>query len=276
MRRWMVWLAALGLAFAAWAEVPVPDLTARVNDAAGILSAAERARLESGLAAFETRKGSQIAILLVPTTQPETIEEFGIRVAERWKIGRKGIDDGVIVIVAKDDRRVRIEVGYGLEGVLPDAIAKRIVEEDILPRFREGRFFDGLNAGVARIEAVIEGEKLPEPRAAGQPAQDGGASLFGFLVAALVLGGVLRAWLGRLAAGAVVGAGLGFAAWIVFGSLLVALLLAIVMFLVVALGGMGGGQPGGGWGGMGRGGFGGGGFGGGGGGFGGGGASGRW
>ncbi|PJA58743.1 MAG: hypothetical protein CO164_00795 [Rhodocyclales bacterium CG_4_9_14_3_um_filter_68_10] len=275
MRRWAVWLAAACAALGAWAQLQVPELAGRVNDASGILTAEQRASLESELAAFEARKGSQIAILLVPTTRPETIEEFGIRVAERWKIGRKGIDDGVIVLVARDDRRVRIEVGYGLEGVLPDAVARRIIEEDIVPRFREGRFFEGLAAGVRRIERVVEGENLPAPaEARRRPGGEDGGSLFGFLIAALVLGSLLRAWLGRLGAGALVGAGLGFVAWIMLGSALAAALVGIVLFLFVAFGAGGGGM--GGWGGSGRGGFGGGGFGGGGGGFGGGGASGRW
>jgi len=275
MRRWAVWLAAACAALGAWAQLQVPELAGRVNDASGILTAEQRASLESELAAFEARKGSQIAILLVPTTRPETIEEFGIRVAERWKIGRKGIDDGVIVLVARDDRRVRIEVGYGLEGVLPDAVARRIIEEDVVPRFREGRFFEGLAAGVRRIERVVEGENLPAPaEARRRPAGEDGGSLFGFLIAALVLGSLLRAWLGRLGAGALVGAGLGFVAWIMLGSALAAALVGIVLFVFVAFGAGGGGM--GGWGGSGRGGFGGGGFGGGGGGFGGGGASGRW
>lgn len=271
-------------AAAAWAQIPLPTLAARVTDAAGMLAADERDRLEAELAAFEAKKGSQIAVVLVPTTNPESIEEFGIRVADAWKIGRGGIDDGVILLVAKDDRRVRIEVGYGLEGVIPDALARRIVDERITPHFREGRFFDGLMAGVRAIEGRIEGEPLPPRARARASAERGdGGSLFGYLIAALVLGGLLRLWLGRLAAGALVGGGLGVAAWLISGSLLFALLIGVVMFFLSAFGGGRGGWPGGGMGGGfgGRfgGGFGGGaggGFSGGGGGFGGGGASGRW
>lgn len=277
MRRLLAVLLLACAAAAAWAQIPVPALAARVTDAAGMLAPDERTRLEAELAAFEANKGSQIAVLLVPSTNPESIEEFGIRVADAWKIGRKGVDDGVIVIVAKDDRRVRIEVGYGLEGTIPDALARRIVEEGITPRFREGRFFDGLVAGVRRIEALIEGEPLPPRARARVPAADGGGgSLFGYLVAALVFGGLLRMWLGRLAAGALVGGGLGAAAWLISGSVLFALLVAVVMFFLSAFGGGRSGWPGGGGFGGGFGGGRGGGFGGGGGGFGGGGASGRW
>lgn len=280
MRRLLAAVMLLFAAAAVWAQIPLPTLAARVTDAAGILSPDERDRLEAELAAFEARKGSQIAVLLVPTTNPESIEEFGIRVADAWKIGRGGIDDGVILLVAKDDRRVRIEVGYGLEGVIPDALARRIVDERITPHFREGRFFDGLMAGVRAIEGRIEGEPLPPRARARLPAERGdGGSLFGYLVAALVLGGLLRMWLGRLAAGALVGGGLGVAAWLISGSLLFALLIGAVMFFLSAFGGGRGGWPGGGFGGGFGGGLGGGfggGFSGGGGGFGGGGASGRW
>ena len=132
-------LALLWTAVAA-AEVAVPPLSARVTDLTGTLDAGQRAALEARLEAFERAKGSQVAVLIVPTTQPETIEQYGIRVAEAWKIGRGGtIDDGVILLVAKDDRALRIEVGYGLEGALPDAIAKRIIEEVIVPALSRGR-----------------------------------------------------------------------------------------------------------------------------------------
>src|SRR5688572_28329893 len=130
LRRAIVAAALCAIALAL-AQVPVPALTARVTDLTTTLSAQQRAALEERLAAFEARKGSQIAVLIVPTTAPETIEQYAIRVAEQWKVGRKGIDDGAILLVALKDRALRIEVGYGLEGVLPDAVAKRIVEEVI-------------------------------------------------------------------------------------------------------------------------------------------------
>ena len=121
--------------------------------------------LEQKLAAFEAVKGSQVAVLIVPTTRPETIEQYAIRVAEAWKLGRKGIDDGVLLVIAKQDRTLRIEVGYGLEGGWPpDAVAKRIVEETIIPILRQGDFATAISAGVERIMSVIEGEPLPAPQ----------------------------------------------------------------------------------------------------------------
>ena len=120
--------------------------------------------LDATLQAFEARKGSQIAVLIVPTTSPESIEQFSIRVADAWKIGRKTIDDGAILVVAKDDRSLRIEVGYGLEGVLTDATAKRIIDEVIVPKFRTGDFAGGISDGVDRMLKVIDGEPLPAPK----------------------------------------------------------------------------------------------------------------
>jgi uncharacterized protein len=284
-------LAAL-LAVGAWparAEVPVPPLRARVTDLAGVLPAGERANLEATLRAFEERKGSQVAVLVLPTTQLETIEQFGIRVAEAWKLGRKGVDDGAILLVAVQDRALRIEVGYGLEGALPDAITKRIISEVIVPRFRQGDLPGGIRAGVSAILQVIESEPLPPPKSAGAGARvavhNGGFPqmlLFGIFLL-FALGWLLRALFGRLG-GALIGAGgAGVLAWLLSGLLLLGIVAAIVAFAIVLAGGLGGaglrhsGQRwGGGWGGLGGGGFGGGGFGGGGGGFGGGGASGRW
>ena len=127
----------------------MPALSARVTDLTGTLSAEQVTALEKRLAGFEARKGAQIAVLLVPTTRPETIEQFGIRVAEKWKIGRTKVDDGVIVIVAMKDRTARLEVGYGLEGAVPDLKASRIIREIITPRFRQGDFYGGLVAGTA-------------------------------------------------------------------------------------------------------------------------------
>src|SRR6202020_1580583 len=145
------------------ADVAVPPLQARVTDLTATLSDAQRSALEQQLADFEKAKGSQIAVLLLPSTQPETIEQFGIRVADAWKLGRKGVDDGLILIVAKNDRRVRIEVGSGLEGAIPDAIANRIITETITPHFKLGDFDGGVEAGIDQIITVINGEPLPEP-----------------------------------------------------------------------------------------------------------------
>ena len=275
----------LGVALTALAQVAVPPV-ARVTDQTGTLSAEQKAALEQMLQAFETRKGSQIAVLMVPTTGGEPIEQFALRVAEQWKLGRKGVDDGALLAIAKDDRVLRIEVGYGLEGALNDATAKRIVAEVITPRFREGDFFGGISAGVDRMIKVIDGEPLPAP-ARSAPQVDGGVFqlLPIVLIAAMVVGGVLRAVLGRGLGALATGGAVGFLAWILAGTLLVGVIAGALAFFFTLVGGFRGGWGGGGWGGglghrggWGGGGFrtGGGGFGGGGGGFGGGGASGRW
>src|SRR6187402_1604656 len=153
----------LCFSLAAKAEVAVPPLTGRVVDLTATLSSGGIASLQQTLRAFESRKGSQIAVLIVPTTDGEAIEPFSLRVAEAWKIGRKKIDDGALLVIAKNDRRLRIEVGYGLEGALTDATTKRIIDEDITPKFKAGDFGSGVAAGVDKIVRVINGEKLPEP-----------------------------------------------------------------------------------------------------------------
>jgi uncharacterized protein len=274
--------AALLLAFCAAAEdAPIPPLTGRVVDLNGTLTAEQKRELEANLEAFEKRKGSQIAVLITGTTFPEPIESFAIRVAEAWKIGRKGVDDGIIVVIAKSDQAMRIEVGYGLEGAVPDAVAKRLIEEEFFPKFRGGDFYGGLRAGLDRLMRVIDGEPLPAPKQEGS----GGSELrsiegYFVLFMAIVIagGGLLRALFGRLPAATIVGLGTGLLAWLIVAPVIVAVLVSIVGFIfTLAGGGHRGGWGGGvGSGGFGGGGFGGGGFSGGGGGFGGGGASGRW
>ena len=274
------------------AEVAVPPISTRVTDLTGTLTAPQRQALEDKLAAFETAKGSQIAVLIVPTTEPEGIEQYALRVAEQWKLGRKGVDDGALLLVAKNDRRLRIEVGYGLEGVIPDAGAKRIVSDVITPYFRQGNFYGGIDAGVDRMIRVIEGEPLPPPRprgASGDHAVDLGAVL-AIVIVGLVLTGILSAILGRFFGGALGAGGTGVMAFLSSASLPIAIFAVLAVLLLGGLmvggsgyratpgrrGGWGGGFPtgGGGWssGGGGGGGW----SGGGGGGFGGGGASGSW
>ncbi len=175
MLRWPAWLALLCLLFPGigWAAEPaaLPALTARVTDLTNTLDATQGGRLEAQLAAIERSGRAQIAVLLLPTTQPETIEQFGIRLAEAWKIGRKGADNGLIVIVAKDDRKMRIEVGYGLEGSIPDAIAKRIIAERMAPAFKQGDFFGGLRSAVEGLDQVGKGHRdAPEPAIEGKVA----------------------------------------------------------------------------------------------------------
>jgi uncharacterized protein len=267
----------------AWAQVAVPPLKGRVTDLTGTLTAEQSASLEQMLQSFEARKGSQVAVLMVPTVKPEAIEQYALRVAEQWKIGRAKIDDGAILVVAKDDRELRIEVGYGLEGALNDATANRIVEDVIVPRFREGDFYGGISAGVDRMIRVIDGEPLPEP-ARPRPQVGGGIgqSLPVLLILAMVVGGLLRRMLGRVAGSMAAGGVVGGLAWLLVGALGIAAIAGILAFVFTLIGGGArrgfyGGFPGGfRGGGFGGGGFGGGGFRGGGGGFGGGGASGRW
>src|SRR5882724_6801099 len=153
----MVW------ACAASADVAVPALTGRVVDQTGTLTSGDIASLTRTLADLQTRKGSQIAVLIVPTTDGEAIEQFSLRVAEAWKVGRKKIDDGALLVIAKNDRHLRIEVGYGLEGALTDVTGKRIIDEDITPKFKAGDFAGGISAGINRMIRAIDGEKLPSP-----------------------------------------------------------------------------------------------------------------
>lgn len=273
------------------AQVPLPELKARVTDLTQTLSSDRIQALDQKLAQFEARKGAQIAVLLLPTTQPESIEQFSIRLAEKWKVGRKGVDDGAILIIAKDDRALRIEVGYGLEGALTDLVANRIIEDIMVPQLRRGDFYGAVDAGVDAMIRVVDGEALPAPQGRRAPAAERGPDLQTFLVIAFVLvfvlGSILRGIVGRGPAAALVGGATGVAAWFFIASLLAAGVAAIVAFFIaLAAGapgrpggiGRGGGWPsgGGGFGGGGGGFSGGGGWSGGGGGFGGGGASGRW
>ena len=260
------------LAHGAAEDVAIPSLKARVTDLTGTLDGGQRAALEAKLAAFEQRKGSQIAVLLVPTTQPETVEQYSIRVAEQWKIGRKDVDDGVLLLIAKNDRKLRIEVGRGLEGVLPDAIAKRIIAEDIAPWFKQGNFSDGINAGVDRIIKVVDGEPLPEakPKSGGAPSDvkvDDALTWGAILV--VFLGGVLRSifgvFLGSLIAGVIAGVAATFLGGGVIGGTIIGVIVFVFCLIGISVMGAmgGGGSSGGGWSG-------------GGGDFGGGGASGSW
>lgn len=279
MLRWLAALCFALLPIFGWSasEVALPALTERVTDLTATLSAEDRAGLTASLTALEKDKGAQIAIVLLPTTQPESIEQFGIRLAEAWKIGRKGVDDGVIVIVAKDDRKMRIEVGYGLEGAIPDAIAKRIVAEQMAPRFREGDFAGGLRATVATLDKVIRGEPLPAPVVQTAPSGADSGDALTFLLIVFFMAGVIRSMFGLLGSLAVSGAA-GWLAWTIFTSLGLAGGAALLAFALSFIRlGRGGWQSGGGFpGGFGGGSSGGGGFSGGGGGFGGGGASGNW
>jgi uncharacterized protein len=241
-------------ASAALADVAVPPLTGRVVDKTGTLSSGEIASLDRTLKDFEAKKGSQIAVLIVPTTQPETIEQYSLRVAEAWKIGRKKVDDGAILVVAKDDRKLRIEVGYGLEGALTDVTAKRIIDEVITPKFRSGDFAGGISDGVNRILRVVDGEPLPAPA---QRRQDSGllSQLDPFnpflIVAVIVVGGILRGVLGRLFGSLATGGLVAALFWFIAASLALSTIGGLIAFVVTLFGdammSSGGVGRGGGW-----------------------------
>ncbi len=262
-------------------RVPVPELKGAVTDLTQTLTPEQIHSLESQLRVFSERKGSQFAILIVPTTQPESIEQYSLRVVEAWQLGRKDTDDGVLLLVAKEDRAVRIEVGYGLEGVLTDVTTNRIIRQVILPQFRTGQYFQGITDASVRIIQLIDGEVLPDPTDSVSSAHRSSDLPWPLLIFMVIVGGsIARSWFGRVVAAGVTAGLVGLITWLFMSSVLVTLLAVFFAFLFVLGGtnnwwGSGGWYCGGGGWGSGSGGFGGG-FGGGGGGFGGGGASGRW
>lgn len=275
MLRWCiaVWLTlALIVPSLADAQVAVPPLVGHVTDETSTLTQEQKVQLEQALTAFEARKGTQLAVLMLATTLPEGIEQYALRVAEQWKLGRKKVDDGVILVVAKDDRTVRIEVGYGLEGALSDIVSKRIISETIVPRFKQGDFFGGVQAGTAQIMQVVDGEPLPAPQNNQRESDQSFRQFVPLLfIVAVGVGGVLRHVVGKVGGSLITGAIVTGLAWMLIGTLLYAILAGIASMFVTLIGagtllrGVGG-YSGGGRGG----------FRGGGGGFGGGGASGRW
>ncbi len=300
-------LATLALLIAVWAprvsaQVRVPALEARVTDLTGTLTAAQQSALEDKLAAFEARKGAQVAVLILPTTQPEDIAQFGIRVGEAWKIGRAGPDDGVILIVAKDDRAMRIEVGRGLEGAVTDVTSGRIIRDTIAPLFKQGDFYGGVNAGLDQLVRVIDGEALPPPDQRWQRSAHGQVPWIWVVVGFAAFFGFFNPFIGRFGCALIAGVCAARVTWWLMSMYLPMLGAGVGVFLAALLfefsvgpdllgaGSSRGGRVwrdlgrGGGFGGLGggsggsRGGFGGGGggFSGGGGSFGGGGASGRW
>ena len=273
---------------AASADVAVPPLTGRVVDLTGTLSSGDIAALTQTLKSLESRKGSQIAVLIVPTTQPESIEQYSIRAAEAWKIGRKKIDDGALLVVAKNDHRLRIEVGYGLEGSLTDVTSRRIIDEVMAPRFKSGDFAGGISAGIDRIIGVAGGEPLPAPI---RPQQDSDfvSHIDPFnpflIVAVIVVGAIFRGVLGRLFGSLATGGLVAAIFWFAAASLALSMISGMIAFLITLFGdamtssggaGRGRGWVGGGYSGGIGGSSDGGGFSGGGGSFGGGGASGSW
>jgi uncharacterized protein len=226
---------------AASAQVAVPPLSGRVVDQTATLSSDDIAMLTQRLKDLETRKGSQVAVLIVPTTEPEAIEQFSIRVAEAWKIGRRKIDDGALLVVAKNDRKLRIEVGYGLEGALPDVTARRIIDEYIVPRFRTGDFAGGISAGVDRMIRIVDGEPLPKPAPEVSHSSDDGTAFniifspFG-LIGYLAIAGIFRGIFGRLlGAGATAGV-VGAIFWFLLGSIAVSAIFGLVAGVLAMFG----------------------------------------
>jgi uncharacterized protein len=226
----LLFVLLLGWTHRAFADVavpPAPPASARVVDLTNTLSGDDIAAQARRLIDFQRRKGSQIAVLIVPTTQPETIEQYSIRVAEAWKIGRKKIDDGALLVVAKSDRKLRIEVGYGLEGALTDVTARRIIDETIAPRFKTGDFSGGIAAGITRMIGVIDGEPLPVPRPEASHESDAWWLIFlnplnpFTLIAIYGTSVASRRMLGRLGGSLAAGGIFGAAVWYLLGSLAV-------------------------------------------------------
>ena len=268
-------VALVGLPAQAQNLVPVPPLSGRVIDQTGTLSAAQAQAITGKLAAIETKRGSQLVVLMVPTTAPEDIESFTQRVGDAWKIGRRDVGDGLLIVVAKNDRAVRIAPAKGLEAAVPDVAAGRIISQQMLPAFRGGDFAGGLNAAIDKIDQRIAGEGLaePSPRDARTAANRGNSgfdwqdlAIFLF-VGVPIVGAILSGIFGRKLGALLTGGAVGGIGWWLTASLLVAAGAGLVALFLVGVMGIGGGRAGRGgpviWGGSG-------------GGFGGGGASGNW
>src|SRR5436190_7163471 len=239
-----VLFALAALTLAADGPVPVPKLTAHVVDLTGTLTADERGRLDSKLADFEARKGSQVVVLLVPSIGTEVIEDFSTRVTDAWQLGRKGVDDGVLFVIAKQERKMRIQTGRGVQGSLTDILAKRIVADVVAPRFRTGDFAGGINEAVDSIMKAIEGESLPLPSSKPQGRKVDTVSSYGdflwiafFLVPVVAM--ILRGLVGRFLGAGLTGGVAGLAAAWIFGSLVFGVVAAIVAFIVGLMGGTG-------------------------------------
>lgn len=228
------------------ALVEVPAFSAHVVDLTQTLSASQQEALEGKLASFQATKGSQIAVLMVPTTQPEAIEQYAIRVVDEWKVGREKIDDGLLVLVAKDDRKMRIEVGYGLEGAVTDLYAKRIISETMTPHFKQGDFAGGIDATVNQLIGLIEGEPLPAPAqpkiSANQLEDLLPMLLFGGLISGMMLRGIFGTFFGSAINGGLIGAIVFFIGLSILGA---SVLGVIAFFFTMMMGNRGGGAYGG-------------------------------
>ncbi len=232
----LAWMT-IGLHAAEGDPLPIPTLDKRVIDQTATLSSADEARIAARLKEFETQKGAQIAVLIVGTTQPEAIFDYSLRVAEAWKLGRKGVDDGVLFVVAKNDRKMQILTGPGLQGTLTDAMSKRIISEIVGPKFRAGDFAGGIDQGVEKMIGVLQGEALPAPqkkRVGIQSVNVEGFLMLGF-VAALVVGPLLRSLLGRFLGASATGAVTGAAAWWIAGGMVFPVVAGVIIFFIVLM-----------------------------------------
>lgn len=252
-------LVAFGAHAAEGDPQPIPKYDKRIIDLTATLSVADEARIGARLKEFEANKGAQIAVLIVGTTQPEAIFDYALRVAENWKIGRKGVDDGVLFLIAKNDRKMQILTGPGVQGTLTDAMSKRIIAEIVGPKFREGEFAAGIDAGVEKMIGVMQGEALPPPqkkRVASKNVSYENFLMLGIL-AAVVVGPLLRTMLGRFLGAGATGAATGAAAWWIAGGLAFPIIAGAILFFIVLMmgsanflsgrGGLGGGWSGGGF-----------------------------
>ena len=254
--RLRVWLAALVLASAlvpvVHAQSGIPAFDSPVVDTTGTLDAATRQQLEQQALALQQRKGSQLQVLMIPSTQPEDIEAYAVRAFELFKLGRKGVDDGVLLVVARDDRKVRIEVGYGLEGAIPDITAGRVIQEYLAPRFRQGDYAAGVVDATAQLVRLVDGEPLPEPVASNATSSGTAIDIVLALVAAFIVASFLGSMLGGsgLPAGVVVlvcGGSGGGVAWWMTSSLFAAILGAVFGILIGRVVSRGGGRNSSGW-----------------------------
>ncbi|TGK05920.1 YgcG family protein [Leptospira selangorensis] len=236
-------------------QVPIPKLVHRVTDLTSTLNEEEVSNLEDKLKTFEKRKGSQVVLVIIPTTGDETIEQYSIRLAEDWKIGRKGTADGVIFLVAKDDRKMRFEIGRGLEGAIPDVVSKRIQLEYVRPLFKEGKYFDGIDQGIEKILGLIDGEQLPEPSSTSYESSSGSAEddNFGLYIGALIAIGIAVGFLFKklfslLQAGVATYAGywvgglLGFSLEVMLPLLVIFFILLCIIYIAAKNPGSGGGS----------------------------------
>ena len=238
----------LCLALPGWAQdlQTVPVLTGRVIDATGTLTPAQRTALDDKLAAFEAAAGPQMVVLIVPTTAPEDITSYAQRVADSWKIGRREVGDGMVILVAKNDRKVRIEVAKALEGAVPDLAARQIIQNAITPAFKAGDYAGGLNLAIDQLQARIKGEQLPVPTQQQKQRAPSGSSGFDFETLGLfffigvpVLGAILTGVMGRKIGSVATAGAAGAAGWFIGGGLLIAGAAAVVALILVGVMGVG-------------------------------------